>query len=103
MPWNQYLANMRCPKCKASKVLRSRRRGFYESAIYRISGNAPYRCEHCGHRFFRKSLISHRQFNKSRKTRYVFVATIVLAIIVGIAIAEWSNRAPTTVVEPLDP
>jgi VanZ family protein len=40
-----------CPKCRAARVYRSRRRGLWERCT-RLVPVAPFRCDICGHRFW---------------------------------------------------
>jgi VanZ family protein len=44
-----------CPKCRAARVYRSRRRGHWERCT-RLVPLAPFRCDICGHRFWRFTL-----------------------------------------------
>jgi hypothetical protein len=41
-----------CPHCTGDKVHRSRRRGFFEHWILRMTGRRPYRCVGCGYRYY---------------------------------------------------
>jgi hypothetical protein len=40
-----------CPRCNTDEVDRSHRRGLGER-FASLFGSLPYRCQHCGHRFF---------------------------------------------------
>lgn len=44
---------MTCPDCGATKVHRSRRRGFFEQVILGTIGVYPYRCSACKKRFMK--------------------------------------------------
>ncbi len=43
----------RCPKCRSAYLHRSKRRGFVERTLLTTVSVYPFRCELCGHRFYR--------------------------------------------------
>jgi hypothetical protein len=45
-------ARQPCPKCLGTRYMRSRRRGLLE-CLSRVVRLSPFRCDICGHRFWR--------------------------------------------------
>ncbi|MBV8207230.1 MAG: hypothetical protein JO041_10590 [Acidobacteria bacterium] len=41
-----------CPRCEATDVHRSRRRGFFEHTVLRVIRKRPFRCFACGYRYY---------------------------------------------------
>lgn len=44
---------IRCPRCQAAGIRRSKRRGFIERGPLTLVFLRPFRCKHCERRFFR--------------------------------------------------
>jgi hypothetical protein len=42
-----------CPECRGNAVRRSHKRSATERIVYALFQIGPYRCEECGHRYFR--------------------------------------------------
>jgi hypothetical protein len=49
-----------CPKCQSGHITRSKRRGWFESAIFALTHVRAYRCLSCDFRFFRRT-VPHKQ------------------------------------------
>ena len=41
-----------CPKCRSYEVERAARKGVGERLLLLMARQRPYRCMHCGHRFY---------------------------------------------------
>jgi rubredoxin len=55
LPYERITSTWQCPKCHATCVYRSRRRGRLEWCS-RLLYLAPFRCDACGHRFWHLTL-----------------------------------------------
>lgn len=63
-----------CPHCLSPETARSRRSGFYEAALLRFSGRAPFRCFRCRQRF-----IGRWRGNASARATAATVAAMAVA------------------------
>jgi hypothetical protein len=43
-----------CPNCTSDKIVRSRRRGFFERSILSFTRWRPFRCAACKHRYYQR-------------------------------------------------
>src|SRR4029077_12923350 len=46
-----------CPSCQSTNISRSKRRGLFESIVFKLIHVRPYRCLSCDSRFFRRAFI----------------------------------------------
>jgi hypothetical protein len=42
-----------CPRCQSKNISKSKRRGLFESLVFKLFHVRPYRCQSCDFRFFR--------------------------------------------------
>ena len=42
-----------CPRCQSKNISKSKRRGLFESLVFKLIHVRPYRCQSCDLRFFR--------------------------------------------------
>jgi hypothetical protein len=42
-----------CPRCQSKNISKSKRRGLFESLVFKLFHVRPYRCQSCDLRFFR--------------------------------------------------
>lgn len=83
---------MTCPDCGATKVHRSRRKGFFEQAILGSVGIYPYRCSECKKRFMKRkdpTQARRRSFWADpppwlASLMWGLVATLIALVIVGV-------------------